>query len=144
MFRAELSDLLNWAASSPHSDRMGASGAAESFAKERERFAERSARPRLTPRKSLVVVLPDNHVVSPELVAERLPSTGDHDAVDVIVACAGQPTNLGMLQRKVHDLQVLLAPSGTSVERLRELAIMQAPGDIVTLLSGAPRQCDDA
>lgn len=144
MFRAELNDLLNWTASSPRFDQTVASASAESLAQERERFGERSARRRLTPRKSLVVVLPDNHVVSPELVAERLPSTGDDETIDVIVACAGQPINLGVLQRKVHDLQVLLAPSGTSVERLRELAIMQAPGDIVTLLSGAPQQCDDA
>ena len=30
----------------------------------------------------------------------------------------------------------LLAPAGTSAEDLRELAMKQAPGDIVTLLSG--------
>jgi hypothetical protein len=144
MVRAELNDLLNWTSSSPRFDQAGASPDAESFAQRGERFGERSGRPRLTPRKSLVVVLADNHVVSPELVAERLTSTGDHDAVDVIVACAGQPVDLGALQRKVHDLQVLLAPSGTSVEKLRELAIMQAPGDIVTLLSGAPWQSVDA
>jgi hypothetical protein len=144
MVRAELNDLLNWTASSPRFDQTVASAAADSLARERERFGERSARPRLTPRKSLVVVLPDNHVVSPELVAERLPSAGNDEIVDVIVACAGQPVDLGALQRKVHDLQVLLAPSGTSVEKLRELAIMQAPGDIVTLLSGAPWQSVDA
>jgi hypothetical protein len=144
MVRAELNDLLNWTSSSPRFDQAGASADAESFAQRGERFGERSGRPRLTPRKSLVVVLADNHVVSPELVAERLTSTGDHDVVDVIVACAGQPVDLGALQRKVHDLQVLLAPSGTSVEKLRELAIMQAPGDIVTLLSGAPWQSVDA
>jgi hypothetical protein len=143
MFRAGLNDLLNRAASS-HSDKMGANAAAQSLASEREQFSERSARPRLTPRKSLIVVLPDNHVLSPELVAERLPSPTEREAVDVIVACAGQPTNLGVFQRNIRELQVLLAPSGTTGEKLRELAIMQTPGDIVTLLSGAPRQGDEA
>jgi hypothetical protein len=93
--------------------------------------------PRRTPRKSLIVVLPDNHVVSPEVVAGRLPPAGDHEVVEVIVACAGQPVNLAALTRRVRDVQVLLAPAGTSPADLRELAIRRAPGDIVTLLSGA-------
>lgn len=96
-----------------------------------------NAGPRRTPRKSLILVLADHHVMSPERLAERMPIADDQELVDVIVACAGQPTNLSALQRKVRDLQVLLAPAGTSAEDLRELAMKQAPGDIVTLLSGA-------
>lgn len=91
---------------------------------------------RPTPRTSFIVVLPENHVVSPALLAERLPATGSAD-VDVIVACAGQPTNLQALQRTVRDAQFLLAPVGTSMDDLRELAMTRAPGDIVTLLNGA-------
>jgi hypothetical protein len=94
--------------------------------------------PRRTPRKSLIVVLPEDHIVSPDLVAERLSNEGDSDQIDVILACAGQPSGIAALQRKVRDLQVLLAPAGTSGEDLRELAMSQAPGDIVTLLSGTP------
>jgi hypothetical protein len=74
--------------------------------------------------------------VSPSGLAERLPISYERD-VDVIVACAGQPMNLQALQRTVVDAQFLLAPAGTSMEDLRELAMRQAPGDIVTLLSGA-------
>jgi hypothetical protein len=92
--------------------------------------------PRRTPRVSLIVVLPENHVVSPDRLAEGLRAHGRQD-VDVVVACAGQPTNLGALQRSVGDAQFLLAPAGTSTEDLRELAMRQVPGDIVTLLSGA-------
>jgi len=90
---------------------------------------------RRKPRKSLIVVLPDNYVVSPERLAERLPSSAD-DEVDIIVACAGQPLNLSALQRTVRDAQFLLAPAGTSPEDLRELAMQRAPGDIVTVLRG--------
>jgi hypothetical protein len=92
--------------------------------------------PRRTPRVSLIVVLPEHHVVSPDRLAEGLRAHGNQD-VDVVVACAGQPTNLGALQRSVRDAQFLLAPAGTSTEDLRELAMRQVPGDIVTLLSGA-------
>jgi hypothetical protein len=91
---------------------------------------------RRTPRTTLIVVLPENHFVSPSGLAERLPISNER-AVDVIVACAGQPMNLQALQRTVVDAQFLLAPAGTSMEDLRELAMRQAPGDIVTLLSGA-------
>jgi len=94
---------------------------------------------RPTPRTSLIVVLPDNHVVSPDRLAERLPAEGAED-VDIIVACAGQPVNLADLQRRVRDAQFLLAPSGTSTEDLRELAMKQAPGDIVSLLNGITLQ----
>jgi hypothetical protein len=98
----------------------------------------RSVGPRRTPRKSLIVVLPENHVVSPDLVTERLSGETDGHEIDVILACAGQPSSIAALRRRVRDLQVLLAPAGTSGEDLRELAMNQAPGDIVTLLSGTP------
>ena len=92
--------------------------------------------PRRTPRVSLIVALPENHVVSPDRLAQGLRAYGDQ-AIDVVVACAGQPTNLSALQRSVGDAQFLLAPVGTTTEDLRELAMRQVPGDIVTLLSGA-------
>ena len=94
--------------------------------------------PRRTPRKSLIVVLPENHVIPSDLVTNQLTSDGDSEVVDVILACAGPPRSLFALQRRVRDIQVLLAPAGTSSEDLRELAMRQAPGDIVTLLSGTP------
>jgi hypothetical protein len=97
------------------------------------------AQQRRTPRTSLIVVLPDNHVVSPDRLAERLPAEGAEN-VDIIVACAGQPVNLADLQRRVRDAQFLLAPAGTSTEDLRELAMKQAPGDIVSLLNGITLQ----
>ena len=99
----------------------------------RSNFVERR---RHTPRTSLIVVLSDNHVVSPDRLAERLPSGADGFDM-IVVACAGQPANLNALQRTIRDAQFLLAPAGTSAEDLRELAMRQAPGDIVTLLSGA-------
>ena len=94
--------------------------------------------PRRTPRKSLIVVLPENHVVSPDLVSDSVSTEADGEVFDVILACAGPPLSIGTLQRRVRDLQVLLAPAGTSSEDLRELAMSQAPGDIVTLLTGRP------
>lgn len=99
-------------------------------------LADREPSLRRTPRHSLIVVLQENHVVSPDRLTESLRARVDQD-VDVLVACAGQPTNLSALQRSVGDAQFLLAPAGTSTEDLRELAIRQAPGDIVRLLSGA-------
>ena len=99
---------------------------------------ERRDGPRRTPRKSLIVVLPENHVVSADLVTERLSEGGSAEETDVILACAGQPTSIVALQRKVRDLQLLLAPAGTTVEDLRELAMNQAPGDIITLMGGIP------
>jgi hypothetical protein len=98
---------------------------------------DRAVPVRRTPRKSLVVVLPENHVLSPDVVAEELAPASEHDPVDVILACAGQPANLGALTRRIRDIQVLLAPSGTSSQELRELGMSQAPGDIVMLLSTA-------
>lgn len=91
---------------------------------------------RRTPRHSLIVVLPEHHVVSPDRLNESLRARVDQN-VDVLVACAGQPTNLSALQRSIGEAQFLLAPAGTSTEDLRELAIRQASGDIVRLLSGA-------
>jgi hypothetical protein len=82
------------------------------------------------------VVLPENHSLAPERVVEHLADLGDQDVVDVIVACAGPSSSLAALQRRVRDIQVLLAPAGTSVGDLRELAMKQSPGDIVTLVSG--------
>jgi hypothetical protein len=96
--------------------------------------------PRRTPRKSLIVVLPDNHVVPPDAVTDRFLSEGESEEVDVILACAGHPVSIAPLQRRVRDLQVLLAPAGTSSEDLRELAMLRAPGDIVRLLTGSPVQ----
>jgi hypothetical protein len=128
----------------PATDASIRGAAADSVVPERDGFfpgasrVSRSAHERSTPRKSIIVVLPEDHVVSPELVSERLPAVDDHETVDVIVACAGQPSNLAALQRRVRDLQVLLAPAGTTTEDLRELAMTRAPGDIVTLLSGPP------
>lgn len=99
----------------------------------------RTDRPRRTPRTSLIVVLPDKHFVLPDRLAERLP-TDSAECIDVIVACAGQPVNLNALQRRVRNAQFLLAPAGTSTEDLRELAMKQAPGDIVSLLCGVTLQ----
>lgn len=90
---------------------------------------------RLTPRKSFIVVVPENQAIPHELLSERLAGENDQDNVDVIVAFAGQPASLHSLQRKIRDVQVLLAPAGTCPEDLRELAMQRAPGDIVTLLN---------
>jgi hypothetical protein len=96
---------------------------------------EGQSAPRRTPRVSVVVVLPENHAVSPASLT-NLRKLEDQE-VDVVVACAGQPADLTALQRSVRGAQFILAPAGTSAEDLRELAMRQAPGDIVTLLSGA-------
>jgi hypothetical protein len=54
----------------------------QSIGLQRERFADSAAvsgspkGPRRTPRKSLIVVLPENHVVSPDLVSNRLAAEG--------------------------------------------------------------------
>ncbi|HEV7837487.1 MAG TPA: hypothetical protein VGO75_05400 [Gemmatimonadaceae bacterium] len=101
-----------------------------------QELADQTPARRRTPRLSLIVVLPENHVMSPDVLTESLRGRVDSH-VDVLVACAGQPTNLGALQRSIGEAQFLLAPAGTSTEALRELAIRQAPGDIVRLVSGA-------
>jgi hypothetical protein len=85
---------------------------------------------------SLIVILPEGHEISQAELADRSPIPGDGQG-DVIVACAGRPANLQALQRTVRDAQFLFTPAGTSAERLRELAIQRASGDIVTLVSGA-------
>ena len=98
--------------------------------------ADTSPAPRRTPRVSVVVVLPENHTVSPERLLEGVRANGGRE-VDVLIACAGQPTNLSALQRCVGEAQFLLAPAGTSTADLRELAMAHAPGDIVTLVGGS-------
>ena len=91
--------------------------------------------PRQTPRRTVIVVLPDNHAIPVERLADRLPRA-EEEAVDVILACAGEPVNLGALARRIRDYRILLAPAGTSKEDLRELAVRQTHGDVVTLLTG--------
>lgn len=110
---------------------------------QRERSAARETPatrtgPRRTPRKSLIFVMPGDHCVSEEFLTRRLLPHSEQDEVDVILACAGEPRDLDSIQRRVRDLQVLLAPAGTSPEDLRELAMERAPGDIVTLMSAFP------
>jgi hypothetical protein len=97
--------------------------------------AQGASSPRRTPRVSVVVVLPENHAVSPASLTTL--SKLEDQEVDIVVACAGQPADLNALQRSVRGAQFILAPAGTSAEDLRELAMQQAPGDIVTLVSGA-------
>jgi precorrin-6B methylase 1 len=106
---------------------------------------EQPAVTRRTARVSVIVVLPENHVVSPDRLAEGLRAHGDQQ-VDVVIACAGEPVNLAAARQSFGDAQFLLAPAGTTTEDLRELAMRQAPGDIVTLLSGdpAPESCANA
>jgi hypothetical protein len=142
MVRAILDDTLFSDSDAAPTLDAGLRGAANLANQEERRvtvgtIADRSTGPRRTPRKSVIVVLPDNHMVSPEAVADGLPKTEDHELVDVIIACAGQPANLAAIARVGRDVQVLLAPAGTSREDLRELAIRQAPGDIITMLSSA-------
>ena len=97
-----------------------------------------SAGPRRTPRRSVIVVLTENDTVAADLIDDRLQSESDADHVDVIVACAGQPSGVGLLAARLRDVQVVLAPAGTSGEDLRQLAIQHAAGDIITLVSGVP------
>jgi hypothetical protein len=94
---------------------------------------KRSSLPRRAPRVSVVVVLLENHPVSAASLTS-LRKLEDQE-VDVIVACAGQPSDLDALQGAVRSAQIILAPAGTSAEDLRELAMQQAAGDIVTLLN---------
>lgn len=97
-------------------------------------FADLSPLNRTLPRRSLVLVLSESRSISPDFLVDGLRVRGDQQ-VDVLVACAGQPADLSALQRCVGDAQFLLAPAGTSLEDLREMAMAQAPGDIVTLLT---------
>ena len=91
--------------------------------------------PRRTPRKSLVVILPEKHIVSADSIAAKLDAADDYE-VDVIVACAGQPIDLNSLHGAAPAPQFILAPAGTTSEQLRELAMTRASGDIVTLVTG--------
>jgi hypothetical protein len=97
-------------------------------------FADLSPQTRTLPRRSVVVVLSESRWISPDFLVNGLRVRGEQQ-VDVLVACAGQPADLSALRRCVGDAQFLLAPAGTSVEDLREMAMAQAPGDIVTLLT---------
>jgi hypothetical protein len=91
---------------------------------------------RTTPRVSLIFVLPEDQVVEPDRLALRL-STEQHEDVDVTIACAGQPSNLDALKRTAVTARFLVAPRGTTAEDLREFAMEQTPGDIVTLLDAS-------
>jgi hypothetical protein len=85
---------------------------------------------------SLILVIPDDQMVDPKELARRLPPPRCEEIDIMVVACAGRPSNLDELKRTARDARFLLAPAGTSAEDLRELAMEQTPGDIVTLLSG--------
>lgn len=98
-------------------------------------YSDRAAR-RKNPRVSAVVVLTESNVVSSEGLLSGIRSRVGEDA-DVVVACAGYLANLRTLQRCVRDALFLIAPEGTSSEDLREMAMAQARGDIVTLMSDA-------
>jgi hypothetical protein len=91
---------------------------------------------RRTPRRSVIVVLPDNYVISPEQLAQRVEGIQETE-IEIIIACAGQPADLPALQRTLRHAQLMLAPAGTAVEELRVLALAQATGDIVTVVCGA-------
>ena len=91
---------------------------------------------RPTPRVSLILVLPEDQVVEPDRLALRL-SAERHEDVDITIACAGQPSNLDALKRTAVTARFLVAPRGTTAEDLRELAMEQTPGDIVTLLDAS-------
>jgi hypothetical protein len=100
------------------------------------RIAVGAAAMRRAPRMSLIVVLPDYPEAHAERIAQCLSSWRD-DERDVTIACAGQPNNLDSLKRIARTARFLLAPSGTSAEDLRELAMEQTHGDIVTVLNGS-------
>jgi hypothetical protein len=84
---------------------------------------------------SVIVVIPEDRVVEPEHLSIETISTAIGD-VEVTIACAGEPSNLEVLKRKIRNARFLMAPSGTSREELRELAMEQTPGDIITLVDG--------
>ena len=97
-------------------------------------FADLPPLNRMLPRRSVVLVLSESRSISPDFLVDGIRFRRD-EQVDVLVACAGQPADLSALQRCVGDAQFLLAPAGTSLEDLREMAMAQAPGDIVTLVT---------
>ncbi len=139
MSHARVDDWVGLDSSLPSLENLnGDSSAAIEFNKfvPRVRARVSSSGPRRTPRVSLILVLPDDQVVDPDRLAQRLSADPDVD-VHVTIACAGQPTNLDVLKRTVRSARFLLAPEGTTAEDLRELAMEQTPGDIVTLLNVA-------
>jgi hypothetical protein len=95
-----------------------------------------------TPRISLIVALPDNCDLLPDAIAERIPAQ-DAESVDIILACAGsEPRNIAPVAKRASSLQILVAPSGTSGEDLRELAMSRAAGDIISFIPGVVRRAD--
>ena len=98
------------------------------------RFDVSSATPKRTPRQSVIFVLADDAVVHPELLLKRLDSG---EEFDLTIACAGQPGSLDALKQAARTAKFLVAPPGLSAEDLRELAMEETPGDIVTLLDAA-------
>jgi hypothetical protein len=95
-----------------------------------------SSGPRRTPRVSVILVLPDDQAIDTARLALRLPP--GYEGVELtVVACAREPSKLDELKRTARDVRFLLAPPGTSAEDLREFAMEQTPGDIVTLLNAA-------
>jgi len=92
-----------------------------------------ATRRRRAPQQSVILVLSDDRVVDPDSLGHRLAEAND---VDVTIACAGLPSNLDALKRTARTARFLLAPAGMLSEDLRELAMEQTPGDIVTLLDG--------
>jgi hypothetical protein len=99
-------------------------------------YSDRAAARRKNPRVSAVVVLTESNVVSSEGLLSGVRSRVGDDA-DVVIVCAGYLANLPTLQRCMRDALFLIAPEGTSSEDLREMAMAQARGDIVTLMSDA-------
>ena len=93
--------------------------------------------PQRAPLKSLIIAIPAAHSIELDRITAQMPDD-PNGAVEVIVACAGQPADLPAIHTHLTNAQFLLAPLGTSAEELRVLAISQAVGDIVTFVSGVP------
>lgn len=92
-------------------------------------------RPRHLPRESLIVAIPAHHEIAMDRVAERKPRISG-ETLDVIVACAGQPTHTTVtaVHARLRTAQFMLAPAETTEGDLRALAMSQATGDVVTLV----------
>lgn len=101
------------------------------------RFRTREVEPAKRPRVSLIFLFLEGQSMDPETLARRLASSA-HDDADILIACAGTPSDLDALRRTARDANFYIAPAGTSEEDLRELAINQTASDIVTLLGGHP------
>lgn len=87
---------------------------------------------RRTPRQSVIVVVSDDSVFSADALAcHAIASGGD---VDVTVACAGNLSVVGALRERPRNVRVLVGPVGMTRADLRELAMSQVSGDIVTLV----------